>query len=188
MSLLEKFDGMIGTTFIETGTCEGNSLNNARHYFERCLSVEQNAALRARAIKRFELALNVEIHEGDSPLFLRNVITDVPTTFWLDAHYFENGDTLGPSGQCPLLAELRAITSFPWTQPHMVLIDDAFMFDDKINHPGSQYPFWISNESNHSNYNRVHWPKIDEIDGIMEKYEKSMHGEFILQYVWSATK
>lgn len=184
MSLLENFDGVIGERFIETGTNVGNTLELARTHFKSCISCEQGQAMYEQCLRRFAGCENVILSHGESPAFLREVVTDVPTTFWLDAHYFENGDTLAPSGkQCPLLDELRVITAFPWTQPHMVMIDDAYMFDDAIPHPGSVHPFWTSNESNHASYNRQHWPKIEEIDAIMQGYEKSMRENSVLQYV-----
>lgn len=131
---------------------------------------------------------NVCIYEGDSPAILRMLIDsriirgDIPTTFWLDAHYFVNGDTLGVSGQCPLLAELEAIQTCDWDTKPIVVIDDAYMFDDSINHPGFTRPFWFSNDSGYDNYDRKQWPRVEQIDRALPGYKRKMRSEFIFQY------
>lgn len=189
MSLLANFDGVIRPRFIETGTNTGNTLENARHLFDECISIEQGEAYYRSASERFKDVPNIKLFHGDSPEILKQVIDpDILTAFWLDAHYHENSDTLGPSGQCPLVAELRVIAAAPWRIKPIILIDDAHMFDGSIPHPGSHSPFWISNESNHTSYNRTHWPKIEEIESILDGYKRSMRSDrpgeeaFILQY------
>lgn len=188
MSLLSDFAGLERPLFVETGTNTGNTLANAAQVFQSCISIEQNLPLFFQACRRFMDSKNVHLYEGDSPVILRTLISsriimgNVPTTFWLDAHYFTNGDTLGLSGQCPLLAELEAILLCDWDTKPIIVIDDAFMFDDKINHPGFDKPFWFSNDSGYDNYDRKQWPRIEEIDRALSGFTRSMRSEFVLQY------
>lgn len=183
MTLLAKFDGLVRPLFIETGTNTGNTLAEASKVFERCVSIEQSKEYCLQATERFAGTPNVTIIRGDSPVVLREVIEPkIPTTFWLDAHYFSNGDTLGPSSQCPLLEELRSIMLFYWAVKPIILIDDAFMFDDSVMAPDCHEPFWTSNQTDHACYNPAHWPKIGEIDGILTGYRKSIRDSYILQY------
>lgn len=183
VTLLAKFDGLIRPLFIETGTNTGNTLAEASKVFERCISIEQADSYFQQATERFAEVPNVKLYKGDSPTVLREVIeAEMATTFWLDAHYFGNGDTLGPSSQCPLMAELRSILSFWWPVKPIILIDDAFMFDEDLLAPDCHEPFWTSNQTDHTNYNRIHWPKIRDIDELMAGYRKTIRDGYILQY------
>jgi hypothetical protein len=187
MTMLQYFDGLIRPLFIETGTGEGNTLYHASQVFERCISIEQNEKAYLLAKERFKDTPTIELHHGHSPLILPRILDpQVPTTFWLDAHYHGQGVTLCPDGgECPLAAELRAIMRAPWNTPPLVAIDDSFMFDDSIPHPGSKYPFWFSNESGHDIYHRNQWPRIEELDAILEGYERSQLGrEIAFLYKW----
>lgn len=190
MSLLTVHDfvSVIRPLFVETGTNTGNTLANAAEVFERCISIEQNTVLHAQCVQRFWKQRNVHLYLGDSPHMLELLITsnlikpEVPTTFWLDAHYFVNGDTLGPSGQCPILKEIAAIKTCDWETKPIILIDDAFMFDRELNHPGFTRPFWSSNDSGYDNYDKKQWPEVSEIDAALAGYKRTMHSEFILKY------
>lgn len=188
MSLLADFSGLEAQLFVETGTNTGNTLANAAKVFPTCISIEQNMQLYHAAERRFADTPGVYLYQGDSPAMLRTLIGgrrirgDVKTTFWLDAHYFVNGDTLGPSGQCPLLEELEAIKMCDWDTKPIVVIDDAYMFDDTINHPGFTRPFWFSNDSGYDNYDRKQWPRVEEIDRALFGWKRKMRGEHIFQY------
>jgi hypothetical protein len=183
LTTLANFDGIRRPFFIETGTNVGDTLANAEREFERCVSIEYNRQLYEGALLRFARSRSVTLWHGHSPDVLLEVIKpSVPTTFWLDAHYFGNGNTLGPTGQCPLLAELRAILSFQWVVAPIILIDDAYMFDDSVSHPGSDKPFWSSNESGWDIYRRQDWPRVEEIDALLAGYRRTLRDEFILEY------
>jgi len=183
MSILTSFDGIIRPMFIETGTNYGESLWHAAKVFDSCRSVEFNHEIYLKACERFAEVGNVAIFEGHSPQVLPQIIDpEIPTTFWLDAHYFGNWDSATPYGQCPLARELEVIASRPWRVKPIVVIDDAHMFDDSIPHPGSKYPFWKSNESGHDMYKRSDWPKVEELDEIMKGYKRSMWIDHIMRY------
>lgn len=175
MTMLEHFDGVVRPLFVETGTNEGNTLAHASLRFDRCFSIEQNEKLYLAALEKFKFKSNVVIHHGHSPVVLKRILDpSIATTFWLDAHYSGNGNTLGTGGECPLMDELAAILSFHWETPPIIMIDDAFMFDDTVPHPGSKYPFWYSNESDHIVYHRQMWPRVEEIDAVLAGYKRSM--------------
>lgn len=191
MSCLENFDGIVRPLFIETGTHKGDTLEKASVAFDLCISIEQNRVLAQAAMRRFIYSRNVQVYLGNSPDILPQIMKrELPTTFWLDAHYCESGDTiLVGAGQCPLLEELRAIIAVDWKTPPIILIDDAYMFDESIPHPGSVYPFWTSNESQHSCYNRSDWPTVKQIEEVLgPNYKRTMRADrlgepaYILEY------
>ncbi|MFN0052057.1 MAG: hypothetical protein ACKV0T_07695 [Planctomycetales bacterium] len=119
--------------FVETGTHLGVSVRAELElgYQEVC-SFEISDEFFGKAQRAFQDERRVRLLHGSSPNLLPQVMApDVPTTFWLDAHY--SGTTL-PShdpmfGQCPLLAELAIIAHFPWKVPPLIAIDDAFLFE-----------------------------------------------------------
>jgi hypothetical protein len=176
MTMLQHFEGCHVQLFVETGTAEGNTLDFASRCFERCLSIESNERLYMGAIERFKEIPNVRIFHGYSPHILRDILEpSMPTTFWLDAHYSGQGNTLVPGhGECPLLEELEVIAKVPWETTPIILIDDAFMFDDSVNAPGSKYPFWGSNETDCIVYHKAQWPRVEEIDTVLAGYTRSM--------------
>jgi hypothetical protein len=117
------------TTFVETGTFHGDSVDTVRDLFPRIYTVENSPELAEAARRRFDGFANVEVVCEDSPTFLRRLsrrFQSEPTLFWLDAHW------CGPMGaghsglECPLLEELAAIGSLP--DQNVILIDDARLF------------------------------------------------------------
>ena len=184
MTMIERFDGYVRPLFIETGTGFGNTLAYAATVFEKCISIEQNTKLYLAAEERFRDVPNVHLHNGMSPRILPVVIEpDTPTTFWLDAHYHGNGNTLAmEGGQCPLLEELRAIMRVNWQTKPIILIDDGFMFDDSMPHPGFTLPFWFSNDSGYDIYKRSDWPRIAEIDELLVGYHRTVVMDTVLEY------
>ena len=188
MTMLEHFDnGIVRSLFIETGTAEGNTLAHASLHFENCISIEQNEKLYQAAIERFKNKTNVKIFHGHSPLILPKILDPtIPTTFWLDAHYSAQGNTLMPGyTECPLMQELEVIVNLKWETPPIILIDDSFMYSDSVNAPGSKSGFWNSNETDCIVYHRQMWPRVEEIDAILNGYTRSMLDEEIaFRYDW----
>jgi hypothetical protein len=112
-------------------------------YFERLYSVEAAEALWHAAVERFKEAPAITIARSSSPDFLasiRPVFEKRPTLFWLDAHWCIAEGTAGALSQCPLLAELAAIT--PLENNSVILIDDAryFLAPPPVPHETSQWP------------------------------------------------
>lgn len=169
MSELSAYGPISGERFIETGTRDGNSLWYAKDHFKKCLSVELDRDLFARAIRRFHGVNDVELYMDYSYRFLRYVIDHrIPTTFWLDAHWDGNPilSSLHTEGikQCPLLEELYEIERINWRTPPIILIDDMRMFngEDFRKHPGR----WKEDE----------WPTIEQIDAALPGYTREIVG------------
>lgn len=116
------------TTFVETGTFRGETLDRVQSLFDECLSVELSDEHYEAARQRFAASLNIRLWHGDSAGFLREnraLYADKSTLFWLDAHWCVGGDTSEKS-QCPLLQELAAIETL--NPQSALLIDDARLF------------------------------------------------------------
>lgn len=188
MTMLKDFDDVLREQFVETGTAEGNTLAYASLKFPRCISIEQNEDLYLAAVGRFKYKSNVRIYQGHSPFILGKVLNPaIPTTFWLDAHYHANANTLETHGECPLLDELSVIVKLNWQVPPIILIDDAFMFDDTVPAPDTDECFWTSNKTDHVVYHKNQWPRVEEIDALLTDYRRSMLGnEFAFRYDWKS--
>jgi len=107
----------------------------------------------------------VHVHLGSSPEILPKIIDpQVPTTFWLDAHYQGSSPIEQDPvyGECPLLAELEVIFSYGWSP--IVLIDDAYMFDERI----------------HAGFDRSHWPSMEAIRSALPPHYELDESEEIL--------
>lgn len=139
--------------FVETGTYRGDSLEMARPFFDRLLSVEFSPAFFREASARFAGDSAIEIHQGDSADFLKErseSLREQPALFWLDAHWCVDEGTAGESSQCPLLSELSAIGGL---HPRsVVLIDDFRFFLSPPNAP----------------HDISQWPSLDEVLSALE--------------------
>jgi hypothetical protein len=116
------------TTFVETGTFRGETLETVQTLFDECLSVELSGEHYQAARQRFSTVENVRLWHGDSANFLcenRALYEDKSTLFWLDAHWCVGGDR-NEKSQCPLLQELAAIQTL--NSQSALLIDDARLF------------------------------------------------------------
>lgn len=116
------------STFVETGTYLGGTVQSVRHHFAKVYSVELSKELFQRADKRFRNTSNVKILHGDSGIELNAIIPLVVgrAIFWLDGHY-SGGNTACGATSCPLVAELDVIGRHERTD-HVILIDDARLF------------------------------------------------------------
>jgi hypothetical protein len=111
-------------TVIESGTYYGEMVAAMRPHFDRIISIEQNAALAARAQMKFARYPHITILEGDSQKVLPNAISRIsePALFWLDAGYYGWAGAQGD--QRRLGVELDAILRHP-AKGHVILMDDA---------------------------------------------------------------
>lgn len=119
------------TTFVETGTFLGETLNILKMHVKAAYSIELHKGLYERARELFRYDPQVSLRFGDSGEELRKLLAaiDEPTLFWLDAHYSGEGTALGGSAS-PILQELEAILQHP-VPGHVILIDDARCFDGR---------------------------------------------------------
>ena len=125
--LATRLAGACGArTFIETGTYHGGSAAWAAGQFDRVHTIEICPKMSARARERLSHLANIEFHCGNSADVLPMVAASLsgPALFWLDGHYSGPG-TGGVEKQCPVLAELEAISR---AQEPVILIDDARCF------------------------------------------------------------
>jgi len=144
------------TRLIETGTHRGRSVKRVAGIFQQIDAIELNPAIFAKTSKRLSQPSYAHVHcwQGSSPKLLQLLIDpNVPTVFWLDAHYFDLVGLPEPGvPQCPLIDELTVIFLARWATPPLILIDDARMFGEA---------FWETNTWPH--YDRRQWPTVSEI-------------------------
>lgn len=137
------------TTFVETGTFEGETITRVRPYFDEIHSIELSDLYFASAVKTFASDHGVHLHHGDSPdvlAKLRPALAARPVLYWLDAHWCNVDDSTGSEmSECPLLAELDALEEL--NEASVLIIDDARLF---LATP--PYPHDISN-----------WPRLGEV-------------------------
>ena len=143
-AILDAYRRQYGlTTFVETGTLFGDTVEAMRPNFQRVVSIELSEELAAKARARFAGCGNVTILQGDSGQLLPRVLEALtgPALFWLDGHY--SGDfqsktrgfvrTARGELQTPVVQELASILADD--KPHVVLIDDARLFDGTNDYP-----------------------------------------------------
>ncbi|MFN0052056.1 MAG: hypothetical protein ACKV0T_07690 [Planctomycetales bacterium] len=160
--------------FVETGTHLGISVRAALElgYREVC-SIEISDEFFGKARRMFQVDCRVRLLHGSSPNLLPQVMApDVPTTFWLDAHY--SGTTL-PShdptfGQCPLLAELAIIAEVPWQVWPLIAIDDAFLFEP------ATWEGAFPDLFNPDGMIQADWPTRDQVEQALPGYDFAFDG------------
>jgi hypothetical protein len=117
------------TTFVETGSFEGDTIEQVLTHFESIHSVELSEDYYRKVQERFKTASNVHLHFGHSADVLRKLkpeLVDRSVLYWLDAHWCVADKTGGGTSQCPLLEELGAIGKLG--PQSTILIDDARLF------------------------------------------------------------
>ncbi len=121
-------------TFVETGTCLGDTLGYVSKSGVRCMSIELSRELYEAACDQFSQNKNVRLVHGDSAQRLPELLEEInePALFWLDGHY-SGGVTACGGTHTPISAELTAILKHP--KKHIILIDDARCFNGKNDYP-----------------------------------------------------
>ncbi len=119
---------------IETGTYLGDMVEAQRTHFKKIYSIELSQKLFSRAKKRFKDHSHVTILQGDSGIVLNKLINEIdqPALFWLDGHY-SGGITAKAEKECPVPEELETILKSSF--PHIILIDDARLFNGTQDYP-----------------------------------------------------
>lgn len=119
---------------VETGTYLGDMVAAQRDQFKKIYSIELSEKLFNKAQKRFKVHLHIKILHGDSGKVLNKLMNEVdrPALFWLDGHY-SHGMTAKGEKECPVPEELDTI--FKSSLPHIILIDDARLFNGTHDYP-----------------------------------------------------
>jgi hypothetical protein len=131
------------STFVETGTFLGDTLEYLRTDFKELISIELSPELAARARKRYADNMSIKILAGDSSIVLKSVLErlDGPAFFWLDGHY-SHSCTIGDSEietalgaqETPILKELELILGRGCDRD-VIVIDDARLFNGDNGYP-----------------------------------------------------
>ncbi len=130
--------------FIETGTYMGDTLEVLKSNFDKLISIELSSDLASRASKRFFNEPHISIIHGDSSSQLSEIISSIDKgiLFWLDGHYssefWVNDEyiiTAKGEKHTPILEELRQIAGHLHINKHVILVDDARLFNGKDDYP-----------------------------------------------------
>lgn len=133
--VIEEFRKKFRTEIlIETGTYLGEMIDAQRNNFKKIYSIELSERLFLKAQNRFKNYSHIQILLGDSGAVLNKLMNgiDKPALFWLDGHY-SGGITAKGEKECPVPEELKTILKSPL--PHIILIDDARLFNGTNDYP-----------------------------------------------------
>ena len=134
-------------TFIETGTYTGEMVHAMSGHVDRIVSIELAPALHAQAARRFAGQRQICLLQGDSAARLPDVLDslDRPALFWLDGHYM-GGESGRGAQDTPVLAEMTALLAHR-VRGHVVLIDDARLFDGTCGYPRlDAFTTWVKEQ------------------------------------------
>lgn len=143
-------------TLIETGTFLGEMMAAMSPHFEKLYSIELSEFLWEKAIQRFNRQKNVNIIQGDSGVKLAEIVSQLeqPAIFWLDGHY-SGGVTAKGEIETPIYKELETVFSSRYKFDHVVLIDDARLFNGTRDYPKVEdLKKWLND-----NYGNYHFQK-----------------------------
>jgi hypothetical protein len=132
---IEEYLGKFHTDIlVETGTYLGDMVEAQRDHFKKIYSIELSEKLFNKALKRFKDHLHIKILHGDSSIVLNKLMNEIdkPALFWLDGHY-SHGMTAKGEKECPVPEELTTILKN--SLPHIILIDDARLFNGTHDYP-----------------------------------------------------
>ena len=136
--MIKYFQSAYGVKIlIETGTFRGEMVYAQRKNFEKIISIELSPDLFQIAKKRFKNYKYIEIICGDSGILLEGIISklNTPAIFWLDGHY-SGFETAKGSLETPVKLEIETILNSEIN--HIILIDDARMFNGENDYPAIQ--------------------------------------------------
>ncbi|MBT4856166.1 hypothetical protein HOM50_04860 [bacterium] len=131
-------------TFIETGTCSGESVKFASPIFSDIHSVELSDHLFKRCENMFKNQSHIHIYHGDSAATLPQMVkgSQGKILFFLDAHW-SSGDTARGEENTPIKNELRAIKQSNVSNA-VIIVDDMRFFSKYNTYPShrdqSGYP------------------------------------------------
>jgi hypothetical protein len=118
-----------------------------RPHFRRVISIEMSPEIHDGAVRRFAGDPRIELLLGDSAVVLPRVLEQIhdPALFWLDGH-FMGGNTARSGDDTPVRHELASLLAHR-VRGHLVLIDDARLFDGTSGYPTlTELRSWIQRE------------------------------------------
>lgn len=121
-------------TLVETGTCDGGTLNGVYKDFFSCYSIELSEYYYNISKEKFKCIDNISLIQGNSAeklyelLLVLNVLECPRILFWLDAH--SSGGKTANDGD-PLPEEIKAIVEL--SPDSLVVIDDHNSADEVKN-------------------------------------------------------
>jgi hypothetical protein len=170
---------VLNEIFIEGGFCLGRTTEAAAGAgFKKVHSIEIDPnrwSMGQNTIKRIGSKTPIDLHLGTSPEVLRQIIDrSKGTTFYLDSHYSGiQGEYIDPVyGECPLIAELKAIFAERWKANPIICIDDSHMF---------RRPW---NADLETRFTKSHWPVREQILKFLPGYD--VFDEYNCLYCWPA--
>ena len=134
-------------TFVETGTYTGEMVQAMNGHVAQIISIEVAPALHERAAARFAGQRHIRLLQGDSATLLPAVLTTLegPALFWLDGHYM-GGESGRGTEDTPVMAEMAALLGHTM-RGHVVLIDDARLFDGTGGYPRlHEFTAWVKTQ------------------------------------------
>ena len=122
----------IFSTFVETGTAYGQSIDSIYQYFEKIFTVEISEKLYEWLTPQIGHWTNVQRVLGDSlieiPKYLNSLTKEDHVFFWLDAHWSQ-GLSSKNHLDVPLLEECSIIDTEYQANLGLVIIDDVRLFE-----------------------------------------------------------
>ena len=109
-------------TFVETGTCGGDTIAALYDHFDKLYSIEVHGYVYSLGSERFKGDPKVTMIYGDSAVELPRLLYRItePALYWLDAHL--DGPANGYGLANPLMTEISAIMS--QKKEGIILVDD----------------------------------------------------------------
>lgn len=125
------------TTFVETGTFHGQTLEEMCDRFQRLYSIEIDDTLYRAAAEKFAPHRHITVLHGDSGTLLAELLPTLrgqKKLFWLDGHYSGSG-TGRADADTPVIAELDHIHRYCEGDDFVIMIDDAREFGTNPDYP-----------------------------------------------------
>jgi hypothetical protein len=138
-------------TFVETGTYTGEMVAAMSSRVAQIITIEVDPALHAQACERFDRQSHIRVLLGDSGVLLPQILASLrePALFWLDGHYMGEG-TGRAEMDTPIVAEMKALAAHE-VSGHVVLIDDARLFDGTSGYPRvDEFTRWLTETRPHA--------------------------------------
>ena len=128
------------STFVETGTYEGETIFEMEAYFDELYTIEISPPHYESAKAKYK-GNKINFILGDSSVELRNLIhekiSNQKTVYFLDGHWSGPGTGKGTK-DCPLYEELQEINQYH-AEECIIIIDDARMFERGPGQQGDRY-------------------------------------------------